>query len=190
MNSKVFFYPDRLLFICLIFALLLKAQISHADYVYGPVNLGTIPVSVNIIDMPEIIVQKPNTLNAWYDETIQLNEQSNGKYSVSLPIEVLVKSDNKFNISRVNDLILQHENNPSLQFQTEAVNWISSQNQIYPLTNTPLTLPLTSVTNNIASDIFNLEVVAKPPSVPTGGLMWDNAGNYFGTLTLLIEYVP
>lgn len=189
MKKKIYFYPDRLLFIYFILGLLCNTQISHADYIYGPVQLGTIPVSVNIMDMPEIFVQKPNTANDWYNETIQLIEQGNGTYSVSLPIEVIVKGGNEFNVSRTNDLILEHDN-LGQHFQTQGINWITPQNQSYPLTTAPLTLPLTSGVGGSASDIFNLEVIAKPPTVPIGGNLWDVSGNYFGTLTLLFEYVP
>ncbi|WP_114196288.1 hypothetical protein [Edaphovirga cremea] len=143
--------------------------------------LGTVDVSVELTNLPQITVQKPG--GGWYD-TLELNNSAGSdvtRYEAQVSVEVNIRNGSDFTVSLVNPMNLTNESDPTLIFTNELVQFGSSGTALQTLSPTPLDFSNTIVGGGISTGLYVITVGANEPA---GGFR-NVAGNYVGELVLM-----
>ncbi|WP_431225875.1 hypothetical protein ACQ86O_27740 (plasmid) [Serratia sp. L9] len=160
-------------------ALLLSGSTVNA----ADTNLGTVQVSVELTDLPQITVQKPG--GGWYD-TLELKNSTGSditRYEAQVSVEVNIRNGRDFAVSLVRPMSLTNEADATLIFTHERVQFGSSGTALQTLSSVPLNVSNTIVGGGISTGLYVITVGANEPA---GGFR-NVAGNYVGELVLMFE---
>jgi len=139
-------------------------------------------------------VVRPNTLSVtdplggWYEQGVAMTQPGafNSPYQVTLPLRV-TSSSGLFQVSLGNPLVLQHQENPLLQFTQVEVKMGAVDGALQPLslTGRPFRTPPAPLPGEESIGDFVLQISAVPPV----GEFDAGTGTYSGVLALTFEPV-
>ncbi|MBL5861483.1 hypothetical protein JBO49_12740 [Serratia fonticola] len=145
--------------------------------------LGSVNVSIELTNLPQITVQKPG--GGWYD-TLRLNNSAGSdvtRYEAQVNVEVNIRNGSDFTVSLVRPMSLTNESDPTLIFINELVQFGSSGTTLQTLSSIPLDFSNTIVGGGISTGLYVITVGANEPA---GGFR-NVVGNYVGELVLMFE---
>lgn len=146
-------------------------------------TLGSIPVNVQLTNLPKITVEKPT--GGWYD-VVELSNSSGSDvthYEAQLPIKVTIRNERYFMVSLLDPLVLMNENDSTLTFSSEQVSFGTN-----PTTSKILDKNPSMMTNPpmIGSDSIGNYILSISAYQPKGAL-GNVSGKYVGKLILMFE---
>lgn len=146
-------------------------------------NLGTVRVSIELTNLPQITVQKPG--GGWYD-TLELNNSAGSdvtRYEAQVSVEVNIRNGSDFTVSLVRPMSLTNEDDGTLIFTNERVQFGTRATTLQTLSSAPLEFSNTISGGGISTGLYVITVGANEPA---GGFR-NVAGNYVGELVLMFE---
>ena len=143
-------------------------------------------VTAHVVRPNNLSVTDP--LGGWYEQGVAMTQPGafNSPYEVSLPLRV-TSSSGVFQVSVGEPLVLQHQENPQLQFSDVQIKMGAAGDALQPLslTGRQFRNPKAAAPGEDSRGDFVLQVTAVPPA----GKFDTVTGTYSGVLSLTFEPV-